>query len=109
MNSNASAITESILTSADGYSVGNHAGDAITANSIGILEMASDGTNAHFLQCDGYGVENINISGLTPNSNFGYARCILVPGTISSNYNVYTACRAANNTGSTSYNAVIGK
>jgi hypothetical protein len=45
------------------------------------------------------------ISGLTAASNFGYGRCVLIPGTISTNYNIATAVQAVNTPGTTSYNA----
>lgn len=94
-NPNVQVITESLFISSDGYTVGDRAGDALTANSMGILSMGSDGYFAHFQKMDGYGDTEVVVAGFSSaTNNFGYARGILVPGTISSPYVISTACQA---------------
>jgi len=104
-NPNISVITESITVTNDGYTIGNKNLDAVTANTIGIVSMGSDGYFVHAVSTDGYGRQNININGLTDSSNFGYARSVLLPGTIGSDYTISTAAQAANTAGTTSYKA----
>ena len=100
-----STITESIFITNDGYTIGNKNLDAVSSNTGGFVSMGSDGYSIHTMSTDGYGRQNVNINGLTSTSNFGYARGILIPGAIGTNYNVATACQAAFTAGSTSYKA----
>jgi hypothetical protein len=103
-----STITESILITNDGYTIGNKNLDAVSSNTGGFVSMGSDGYSLHPISVDGYGKQNINIQGLT-SSNFGYARCILVPGVISTDYVIATAATSANTPGTPSASATYAQ